>query len=291
MADTRQGATSGGPADPPRGATSSGADDAIEVARNAARVVPPTLRGLDLEEHLRDPARKQQFVTPMFDIIAPRYDDFTRIFSFGMDRAWKAELLDALRGRWRDDMVAIDIACGTGDLALAVAALASRGRVVGVDASPRMIELANARAAATAVGLPLTFEVGDMAGLRVADGSVDLVTGGYALRNAPDWRAAVTECARVLKPGGLLVTLDFYRPVNALWRTAFLAYLRAAGELIGWWWHGHGIVYGYIAPSIAHFCTIPEYEHTLTDAGLVVAHRAVKLGGGVALHVARRASA
>ena len=64
--------------------------------------VPPTLRGLDLEAHLADPARKQRFVTPMFDIIAPRYDAFTRVFSFGMDATWKAELLAALRGHVRE---------------------------------------------------------------------------------------------------------------------------------------------------------------------------------------------
>ena len=251
---------------------------------------PPTLRGLDVEAHLADPARKQQFVTPMFDIIAPRYDAFTRVFSFGMDAAWKAELLATLRGQVTDDAVAVDIACGTGDLAFAVAALAAGGRVLGIDASSRMIEHARARAAALRDQPTPAFDVGDMAHLPCRDASVDLITGGYALRNAPDWRAALAECARVLKPGGLLVTLDFYRPANALWRALFLAYLRTAGETIGWLWHGHGIVYGYIAPSIAHFCTIGEYETALADAGFRVEHRAVKLAGGVALHVARRSA-
>ena len=257
--------------------------------------VPPTLRGLDLEAHLADPARKQRFVTPMFDIIAPRYDDFTRVFSFGMDATWKAELLAALRGRVRDDAVAVDIACGTGDLAFAVARLAPRGHVLGVDASSQMIEHAKARAARIdpgtgAIRTTPSFDVGDMAQLPCPDASVDLVTGGYALRNAPHWPAALAECARVLKPGGLLVTLEFFRPADALWRALFLAYLRAAGECIGWLWHGHGIVYGYIAPSIAHFCTVAEYERALRDTGFRVEHRAVKLGGGVALHVARLGS-
>jgi demethylmenaquinone methyltransferase/2-methoxy-6-polyprenyl-1,4-benzoquinol methylase len=224
----------------------------------------------------------------MFDIIASRYDDFTRTFSFGMDATWKAELLAALRGHVRPDAVALDIACGTGDLAFAVAELAPDGRVLGIDASQNMIEKARARAGArTGSGTP-AFDVGDMASLPARDATVDLVTGGYALRNAPDWRAALTECARVLKPGGLLVTLDFYRPANPVWRAAFLTYLRAAGELVGYLWHGHGVVYGYIAPSIAHFCTAAEYEAALAAAGFRVEHRAIKLGGGVALHVARR---
>ena len=251
----------------------------------------PSLRGLDVEAHLRDPARKQQFVTPMFDIIAPRYDDFTRLFSFGMDVKWKRAMLAALAGRVSADAEALDIACGTGDLAFALQGLAPGVRVRGIDASIRMIAEAQRRAAlatATADIDAPEFHVGDMMALPAESGSLQLVTGGYALRNAPDWRGALAECARVLAPGGVLATLDFYRPSNPVWRALLLGYLRVAGELVGYAWHGHGIVYGYIAPSIAHFTTVAEYERELAALGLVVERRAVHLLGGVAWHVARK---
>ncbi|MBI3790203.1 MAG: class I SAM-dependent methyltransferase [Gemmatimonadetes bacterium] len=243
----------------------------------------PSLRGLDLEAHLTDPARKQQFVTPMFDIIAPRYDAFTRVFSFGMDAGWKRALLDLVAPRVAQGGTVIDGACGTGDLAFQLQARRPDLVITGVDASTRMIALAQAGAARGP-----SFVVGDLGALPAADGTLDAITAGYGYRNTPDWRAALADAARALKPGGVLATLDFHRPANALWRALFLGYLRVAGELVGWAWHGHGIVYGYIAPSIAHFCTLAEWEHELARLGFVIEAHEVRLLGGVAWMVARK---
>lgn len=268
----------------------------------------PSLRGLDLDAHLADPARKQQFVTPMFDIIAPRYDAFTRLFSFGMDAGWKRALLDATASRIAPGAQVVDGACGTGDLAFQLHARRLDLRVTGVDASPRMIDEAQSIAArrvgdgatvgsasvaargghAASAAPPPSFRVGDLMALDVPDGSLGALTAGYGYRNTPDWRLALAEAARALAPGGVLATLDFYRPANPLWRALFLGYLRVAGELVGWAWHGHGIVYGYIAPSIAHFCTIAEWEAELARLGFTIEHRATYLLGGVAAHVARK---
>src|SRR5579863_10368420 len=106
---------------------------------------PRSLRGLSLERHLSDPALKQQFVTPMFDIIASRYDQFTRLFSFGLDRRWKGQLLSELSPYLSAQSRALDLACGTGDLAFALAAKGAH--VTGIDASARMIDAAKQRAA------------------------------------------------------------------------------------------------------------------------------------------------
>ena len=250
----------------------------------------PSLRGLDLEAHLADPSLKQQFVTPMFDIIAPRYDDFTRAFSFGMDAGWKRELLDALAPRIASRGRVIDGACGTGDLAFSLLERRADLTVSGVDASSRMVAQANdaiERRTRPGAATP-SFSVGDLAALPLADGTLDAITAGYGYRNTPDWRDALAEAARAIKRGGVLATLDFYRPANPVWRTLLLGYLRAAGELVGLAWHGHGVVYGYIAPSIAHFCTIAEWERELARVGFTVEARRTMLMGGVAWHVARR---
>jgi demethylmenaquinone methyltransferase/2-methoxy-6-polyprenyl-1,4-benzoquinol methylase len=245
----------------------------------------PRLRDLDLERHLSDPALKQRFVTPMFDLVAPRYDDFTRAFSYGMDRGWKRAVVSELASRAPGAAMVLDLACGTGDLAFAAAAAIPFSRVVGVDASPRMIECAHARAARA--GAP-AFAVGDMANLAIADASVDAVTAGYAFRNAPDHRAALREAARVLRPGGVLVTLDFYRPASPLWRTLLLAYLRVAGNAVGWWWHREALAYGYIAPSIAAFVSWQQFRDALVVSGFDVKTVRRFLLGGVAIHVAVR---
>ena len=251
-------------------------------------VSPPRLDRLDLEAYLADPALKQQFVTPMFDIIAPRYDRFTRVFSFGMDKRWKAELTAWMSKTLAADARVLDVACGTGDLAFATAALAPRGDVTGIDASPAMIDLARARSAREAVATTVRFEVGDLTSLAIPSHSIDAVTGGYALRNVPNYEAAVAEIARVLKPGGIVATLDFYRPDSTVWRALFLAYLRAAGNSVGWLWHRQPVVYGYIAASIDHFVSWQRFSATLETHGLRVESVRTKLLGGVAIHVARK---
>ena len=244
------------------------------------------LRDLDLSVHLADPARKQQFVTPMFDLIASRYDAFTRVFSFGMDRRWKRLVLRELRARVSAARNILDVACGTGDLAFGAQSVLPDSFVTGFDASPQMIALARARAE---LNPPQTrFAIGDLTRLDIADRSADAVTAGYAFRNVPDHRAALREVARVLRPGGVLVTLDFYRPESRLWRALFLGYLRAAGNLVGWWWHREPVAYGYIGPSINAWVSARTFRECLDAAGFDVQAQHTFLLGGVAVHVAQR---
>lgn len=247
----------------------------------------PRLGELDLEMHLRDPSLRQRFVTPMFDLIAPRYDRFTRVFSFGMDRRWKRELTSWISRTLTPQARALDLACGTGDLAFAAATVADRGTVLGLDASAAMIEIARQRAVAAGAH-NVQFRVGDISALEVPSASMDAVTAGYALRNVPDYPRVVAEIARVLKPGGMLATLDFYRPENMVWRRLFLSYLTLAGNWVGWLWHREPVVYGYIAHSIEHFVSWQQFSRTLAAHGLQVEGVRLKLLGGVALHFARR---
>ena len=260
------------------------------------------LRDLDLHRHLRDPALKQQFVTPMFDLVAPRYDDFTRRFSFGMDAAWKRELIGLAVAHAPAALRVIDLACGTGDLAFGIArATTGRGtQITGVDASGEMLTRARARAdaagaAATAdagrsasAATHTRFELGDLAHLTAADASADLITAGYAFRNVAELAPALAEAARVTRPGGAIAVLDFYRPTGTVWRAFFLAYLRAAGNLFGWAWHREPVAYGYIAHSIAAYVSASEFVAALRAAGFDLVAERRYLGGGVAIHVARR---
>src|SRR5690606_14968938 len=129
---------------------------------------------------------------------------------------------------------------------------------------------------------------GDMCTLPIRDGTVDVMTAGYAVRNAPDPLLAIREAARVLRTGGLYVTLDFYRPRVAPWRTLLLGYLYVAGNAVGWGWHRTPVVYGYIARSIAHFMSWQDFSQALEANGFRVRSVTRWLGGGVALHVAER---
>jgi demethylmenaquinone methyltransferase/2-methoxy-6-polyprenyl-1,4-benzoquinol methylase len=246
----------------------------------------PAIPLLDLERHLGDPALKQSWVTPMFDEIAPRYDEFTRRFSFGMDRRWKQVLIGmAARALPRGGVVA-DLATGTGDLALGLAVARPDVRIVAMDVSQSMLAMARARL--TEGPGPVSLAGGDLDALPLPDDSIDGVTAGYGLRNAPDWRRAITEMARATRRGGHLFTLDFYRPESRAWRAIFLRWLWTSGRLVGARWHGDPMTYGYIARSIDHFVSWQVFSGGLEAAGCRVVSVRRFLAGGIAIHHAER---
>src|SRR5687767_11992481 len=167
------------------------------------------------------PADKRRHVRRLFATIAGRYDLITRLLSFGLDRRWKARLVDAIgvTGGTR----ALDLACGTGDIA---ALMAGRGaKVTGLDITPAMLTLARAKPGGEAI----QWIAGDMTALPLTTGSVDVITTGYGLRNVPDLAQALSEAHRVLADYGCLASLDFNRPESRFVRAVYLAYLSVIG--------------------------------------------------------------
>jgi ubiquinone/menaquinone biosynthesis methyltransferase len=177
---------------------------------------------------------------------------------------------------------ALDLACGTGDIAFS---LHARGaQAVGLDITPRMIEIARAKSSA---GGP-QFLVGDMMALPFPAAIFDIVTTGYGIRNVPVIAPALAEIHRVLRPGGLLLSLDFNRPANAIVRAVYIAYLTAVGSTLGFLLHGDPDTYRYIPESIRRYpgagavCGIARdsgfssCEHFNVLGGLMAIHRAVK---------------
>jgi demethylmenaquinone methyltransferase/2-methoxy-6-polyprenyl-1,4-benzoquinol methylase len=241
---------------------------------------------MDLDVHLDDTVLKKKYVTTMFDILAPGYDSFTRLFSFGMDRRWKARLIDEGVRRAVKTPRIVDLACGTGDLGAELARRTSASLALGFDFSAQMLSEAARRFHNDPNSLTLV--ACDILDLCVAGESVDVISIGYGIRNTGDLGQSLREIARVLKPGGILLNLDFYKPVGRIWCSLFLWYMWNAGRLAGWLWHREPIVYGYLAPSIRRYVTIPEFENALQAAGFAVEWRVARLGGGIGLHVARR---
>lgn len=250
---------------------------------------PRELAAMDIDVHLDDKILKKKYVVTMFDILAPGYDAFTRLFSFGMDRGWKARLINEGVKRAVKAPRILDLACGTGDLGAELAQRTRGSLALGFDFSLRMLTEAARRFRNDRNALTLL--ACDMLELCVADSSIDVVSIGYGIRNTADVGQALREIARVLRPGGILLNLDFYKPVGRIWRELFLWYMWNAGRLAGWLWHREPIVYGYLAPSIRQYVTMPEFESALRAAGFQVEWRASRVGGGIGLHVARRLAA
>ena len=209
------------------------------------------------------PDTKRRYVRRLFSTIADRYDLITVLLSYGRDRHWKRDLVNravwllSLPGRqvfhqkgllttFSRPVAALDLACGTGDIAFA---LSARGaHVIGLDITLRMVEIA--REKGTGADAPGTFLVGDMMALPFPDGRFDLITTGYGLRNVPVLEGALGEIHRVLRPGGCLLSLDFDRPTNPIVRTVYVGYLTVVGSVLGTVLHGDPDTYRYIPASL-----------------------------------------
>jgi demethylmenaquinone methyltransferase/2-methoxy-6-polyprenyl-1,4-benzoquinol methylase len=230
---------------------------------------------------LASPDSKAPYVRRLFDTIADRYDLITRLLSCGQDQRWKARLA-GMSGA-RAGMRALDLACGTGDIAFA---LAARGaRVFALDLTHRMLQLARAKAPSTG---SVAFVTGDMLALPFPDASFDLVTTGYGIRNVPRIEPAIAEIRRVLRPGGLLLSLDFNRPSNALLRAVYLGYLTIAGSLLGLALHGDPDTYRYIPESIRRYPGADGVAALLAGGGFSDCRVVPLLGGLMAINLARR---
>ncbi|MEI6563590.1 MAG: ubiquinone/menaquinone biosynthesis methyltransferase [bacterium] len=196
---------------------------------------------------LSDPGRTRLLNRQLFTLVAPRYDLATRCLSLGRDAAWKNRLVASLPER--PTPVCLDLACGTGDLSRRLVEKYPAGTIIGLDLTEAM--LAQARQQAPSPGVH--YRVGDMGHTGLADNSVDIVTGGYALRNAGDLQEALQEVFRVLKPGGIAVFLDFSKPPHPRLQRLCHTLLKLWGGAWGWVLHRDARVYAYIADSLARY--------------------------------------
>lgn len=246
---------------------------------------------MSLRHRIATPEGKRRYVRALFATIADRYDVITVALSYGQDRRWKRRLI-ALAAP-APGARALDLATGTGDIAFA---LAARGaRVVGLDITLRMIELARAKAARRRQPGDdrsperLALLVGDMIALPFPAASFDIVTTGYGLRNVPDLAAAIDEIGRVLAPGGQMLSLDFNRPANGIVRAAYLAYLTVVGATFGWVLHRDPDTYRYIPASIRQYPGADAVARMFEARGFRRVRAHSVLGGLMTIHHAIRA--
>jgi demethylmenaquinone methyltransferase/2-methoxy-6-polyprenyl-1,4-benzoquinol methylase len=239
---------------------------------------------MSLADEIGTPEGKRRYVRGLFRTIADRYDLITRVLSYGRDRHWKRRLVDLAAPV--HGVRALDLATGTGDLSFLLADRSAR--VVGLDVTLRMIELARSRG--TGARAP-AFVVGDMVALPCASASFDLVTTGYGLRNVPDLHVALDEMLRVLRPGGQALSLEFNRPSNRVVRAVYLWYLSLVGGALGWILHRDPDTYRYIPASIRTYPGGEAVAALMRARGFVrVSHHRV-LGGLMAIHRGYRPAA
>ena len=224
-------------------------------------------------------SEKRAVVEAMFDRIAPRYDLMNRLMTFGIDRGWRRRAIAAL-GLGAGERV-LDLACGSGDLAIAAAEAGAR--VVGLDFSAGMLRAAQER------GVGCGLVRADALALPFADGAVDAVVSGFALRNFVDLAAAFAESARVLRPGGRLALLEVDRPASALLRFGHAIYFRRIVPLLGALLADRD-AYAYLPESTAYLPEEAALFAMLRGAGFTSLRKQSLLGGAAQLVTGARAA-
>jgi demethylmenaquinone methyltransferase/2-methoxy-6-polyprenyl-1,4-benzoquinol methylase len=215
----------------------------------------------------RDPGK----VRAMFNRIAPRYDLANHLLSGGIDFWWRRRAATIVQ-QWQPARV-LDLATGSGDLALAIARRVPTAQITAADFSAEMLEVARRKGVAKTV-------VADALELPFGDGSFDVVTVAFGLRNMRDWGAALREMARVLAPGGHLLVLDFSLPTGAL-RPLYRVYLHRCLPLLATVVTRQKDAYEYLAASIEEFPSGEQMTQLIDESGFQNAV-AVPLTGGIA---------
>lgn len=214
----------------------------------------------------------------MFASIARRYDAANEVLSLGVHRGWRRAAV-RLSAAGEGDRV-LDCATGTGDLALAFKrAVGDRGLVVGTDFCAEM--LAPAPAKARKAGLDVRFEVADALALPFAPGSFDIASIGFGIRNVDDPLACLREMARVVRPGGRVVVLEFGQPAGAF-GALFRLYSRSVMPVVGGALTGNRAAYEYLPRTAAAFPAGERFLALMDQAGAFSTRAAHALLAGTA---------
>ncbi|MDF1813754.1 MAG: class I SAM-dependent methyltransferase [Verrucomicrobiales bacterium] len=234
---------------------------------------------LKAKDHLHSGDAKKRFNLEHFAEAARCYDAATRCLSFGRDLSWKKKLVSMIPDS--PGQMILDVACGTGDVSVLIAERFPESRVHGVDLTPEMISLAENRNTFGNV----TFACGDMCSLELPVHSVDVITGSYALRNAPDLDVAISEFIRVLKPGGRMLFLDFTKPESKAAQRFQYIMLKIWGSFWGIIFHRNPEIHGYISESLLHYPPNRELEKKFSEHDLAIVESRKLFGGMMRLHV------
>ncbi len=215
------------------------------------------------EKRLATPHEKRDLNRDIFTVVAPRYQWITRLLSCFRDQGWKRRMVHILPARKAP--LCLDVACGTGDITLYLAEKYPDGRIIGIDITESMLAVARQRQPPPHI----EYRCCDMEDTGLAPCSVDIITGGYALRNAGDLHAALAELFRVLKPGGHAAFLDFSKTQAPLLQNLEYIVLSFWGGFWGLLFHGNPSVYTYIAQSLRAFPDRQQLNALIRGHGFV----------------------
>ena len=225
----------------------------------------------------------------MFDRIARRYDFVNRVLSLGLDKSWRRRTVRALALADATSPRVLDLATGTGDLAVDIARILPRAAVIGLDPSPGMLGIARDKMAKKQLAERVTLVEGDAQALPYADGEMDAVTIAFGIRNVPDRTRALREMARVVRPGGRIAILELSEGRRGVMGAMARFHTRHVVPKVGALLSGKR-EYHYLQKSIAAFPPAEEFAALMRASGLAVLEVVPLTFGACTLYVATPAT-
>lgn len=237
------------------------------------------------ENYVKKAIKTPDRIRSMFDIVSGRYDLMNRLMTMGMDRRWRK--IAAKSTGADNSAIVLDACTGTGDLALAVNSV-TKAKVVGVDFSKDMLDIAREKAAKVGTDEDISFVAASVDSLPFGDNKFNAVTIGFGLRNTPDYHAVLREFLRVTKPGGKLVCLESSRPECKILRAPSRWFISSFVPFVGRIVSGNYQAYRYLSDSMEVFPPQKELAQMMKEAGWAEVEYRNFFAGAVALHVATK---
>lgn len=227
---------------------------------------------------------KAKYVHSVFESIADEYDKMNNVISFGSHVAWRNYTMKQMN--IQPGQTALDVACGTCDWTIALAReVGANGRVIGLDFSQNMLDVGGYKVSQQGLDDVVELVNGDAMSLPYEDNSFDFVTIGFALRNVPDVQTVLNEMARVVKPGGKVVSLEVSKPPFIPYRKLFYLYFYKILPLIAKMTVNKYEEYAWLPQSLTHFPDSRELARMFQEAGLDPVQVKLFMGGVAALHI------
>ncbi len=233
-----------------------------------------------------DDRQKGEQVREMFDTIAPAYDFMNRAMTLGIDKIWRARAVRLIASERPRHI--LDVATGTGDLAIKMAQKAPQATVTGIDLSQGMIDIGNKKIARKDLTERVSLRVADCLDLPFPDDTFDCVTVAYGVRNFQHLLEGYREMERVLRPGGLLCVLELSTPTSPITRPLYNLYTRHIIPLVGRLISKDTRAYSYLPESIAACAQGDQMTQLMRQAGMTEATHHPMTLGTCTLYTARK---
>ncbi|MCF6095336.1 demethylmenaquinone methyltransferase [Microaerobacter geothermalis] len=225
-----------------------------------------------------------KYVHSVFENIANEYDKMNSIISFGQHKRWRKFTMNKMSVR--PGQSAIDVCCGTCDWTISLAqAVGREGYVVGLDFSENMLKIGKAKIEQMGVNSQTDLVDGNAMEIPFSDNTFDYATIGFALRNVPDYRQVLSEMTRVVKPGGLVVSLEASKPPWKWYRQFFYFYFYRILPVIGKLLVNKYNEYNWLPQSLTNFPDSQELAKVFSEVGLTDIQTHLFAGGVAALHI------